>query len=113
MSTTSNTPTNTLSGMSERSSSFKENSSGTVLKYKTDLEKSVVINNFENRGWVRTNDGKFCISSYCFIQIKKETDWHIYWASVQTVKQIFNPENVMRLGEHQYVLYLKFGNCKD
>ncbi|EFC44955.1 tubulin tyrosine ligase, partial [Naegleria gruberi] len=30
-------------------------------------------------------------------------DWHIFWASVQTVKQIFNPENGMRLGEHQII----------
>ncbi len=33
-----------------------------------------------------------------------ENDWNIFWASVQTVKQIFNPENGMRLGEHQYVV---------
>jgi hypothetical protein len=31
-------------------------------------------------------------------------DWHIFWANVWTVKQIFNPETGHRLGEMQYVI---------
>jgi len=38
--------------------SQSNNGPPTVLKYRTDFEKSVVVNNFENRGWVRTTDGK-------------------------------------------------------
>jgi len=35
-----------------------------------------------------------------------ENEWNIFWASVVTVKQIFNPENGVRLSENQYVLNL-------
>ena len=52
----------------------------TRLKWKTDLEKGVVIANFDRRGWLRTSAGD------------GETDWNLYWASVGTVKQIFNPD---------------------
>lgn len=51
------------------------------------MEKSVVVQAFERRGWQRA-DGD---------------DWHIYWASVQTVKQIFNPDSGFRLGDNQLV----------
>eukprot|EP01041_Mallomonas_annulata_P012587 gene12587-26504_t len=51
----------------------------TRLKWKTDLEKGVVISSFERRGWVRSAES--------------DPEWNIYWASVQTVKQIFNPES--------------------
>lgn len=57
------------------------------LKWKTDLEKGVVMQNFERRGWTRQLDG--------------ETEWNLYWASVQTVKQIFNPEVGYRLNDMQ------------
>jgi len=28
------------------------------LKYKSDFDKTVVLNNFEKRGWIKTADGK-------------------------------------------------------
>ena len=59
----------------------------TRLKWKTDLEKGVVTLNFDRRGWVRTNDG--------------DNDWNFYWASVGTVRQIFNPESGYRLTDMQ------------
>jgi tubulin polyglutamylase TTLL1 len=57
------------------------------LKWKTDLEKGVVTLNFERRGWVRTADN--------------DPDWNFYWASVGTVKAIFNPETGYRLNDMQ------------
>jgi hypothetical protein len=31
----------------------------TKLKWKTDLEKSVVTSNFDKRGWQRVGEGKY------------------------------------------------------
>ena len=93
----------------------------TRLKWKTDLEKSVVILNFERRGWLRVNsnsningnmnsntqvtDGGAIVSqdkdvinadnsnSNNFNSATNNNNWNFYWASVGTVKQIFNPES--------------------
>lgn len=59
----------------------------TRLKWKTDLEKGVVTVNFDRRGWQRVGES--------------DTDWNLYWASVGTVKQIFNPETGFRLNDMQ------------
>lgn len=58
------------------------------VKWKTDLEKGVVTSNFERRGWTRS---------------EVESDWNIYWASVNTIRQIFNPETGIRLTDMQLV----------
>ena len=57
------------------------------LRFRVDREKSVLINNFERRGWSRAY----------------EDDWNIYWASPHTIKMIFNPENNIRLHDQQLV----------
>ncbi len=59
------------------------------LKWKTDLEKCVVTLNYDRRGWERIKEG--------------DSDWNIYWASVGTVKQIFNPESGYRLNDMQLI----------
>lgn len=51
------------------------------------MDKSLVRNNFERRGWIRTEGD----------------DWNIFWASVQTVKQIFNPDTGYRLSDNQVI----------
>ncbi|CAM9343010.1 unnamed protein product, partial [Phaeothamnion confervicola] len=56
-------------------------------RWKVDFEKNVVICNLERRGWVRTEGD----------------DWNVYWANVQTVKTIFNPETGFRLADHQVI----------
>jgi tubulin polyglutamylase TTLL1 len=61
----------------------------TKLKWKTDLEKGVVTHNFIRRGWTRAAD--------------TDTDWNFYWASVGTVRQIFNPDSGIRLNEMQII----------
>ena len=56
------------------------------IKWKTDFEKYVINTNFEKRQWQKASF---------------DDDWNIFWASVWTVKQIFNPETGQRLGELQ------------
>lgn len=58
------------------------------IRWKSDLEKSVLTANFERRGWLRTESAD---------------DWNFYWASVHTVKQIFNPDSRHRLNDLQLV----------
>ena len=58
-----------------------------VFKFRTDFDKYVVVENFLRRGWVRSNN----------------EDFHVYWANVHNAKQVFNPENNWRLGDHQLV----------
>jgi len=41
------------------------------LKFRTDLEKAVIVQNFERRGWQRSGDGE---------------EWNVYWALPYTVK---------------------------
>lgn len=60
------------------------------LKWKTDLEKGVITTNFERRGWQRTSS-------------VDQTDWNIYWASVGTVKSIFNSDFSYRLHDMQLI----------
>lgn len=60
-----------------------------VIKYKSDFDKSAVIANFERRGW-ESIEGT-------------ENDWNIYWATVNTVRNIMNPEIGFRLRDGQYV----------
>ena len=62
----------------------------TRLKWKTDLEKGVVTINFDRRGWQR-----------CGTANDMDPDWNLYWASVGTVKMIFNPETGYRLNDMQ------------
>ena len=37
------------------------------LKWKSDFDKGVLIQNFERRGWQRTTEGKgrFCLTIFC------------------------------------------------
>ena len=61
-------------------------SNGNKLKWKSDFDKIVVIQNFEKRGWQKAQENE---------------EWNFFWASVWTVKQIFNPDTGHRLGEYQ------------
>jgi len=56
------------------------------IRYCTDFEKSVLVNNFEKRGWTPCSP---------------DEDWNFYWASVQTVRQLFNIESGYRMGDDQ------------
>jgi len=58
------------------------------LKYACDLDKSVLVNNFEKRGW---------------IPVAPDEDWNFYWATVQTIRNIFSVENGYRLCDDQVI----------
>ncbi|XP_029455949.1 probable tubulin polyglutamylase TTLL1 isoform X2 [Rhinatrema bivittatum] len=58
------------------------------LKWVTDIEKSVLINNFEKRGWIQVSEGE---------------DWNFYWMSIQTIRNVFSVENGYRLSDDQIV----------
>ena len=65
------------------------------MKWKSDFDKQVILQNFEKRGWVR-----------CSGEGRRPTphsadDWNIYWANVDTVHRIFNAQTGHRLGETQ------------
>mmetsp|Transcript_5923 Transcript_5923/g.10258 ORF Transcript_5923/g.10258 Transcript_5923/m.10258 type:complete len:412 (-) Transcript_5923:188-1423(-) len=60
------------------------------VRWRSDFDKFVVVSNFERRGWIR------------WVPAEGD-DWNFFWASVGTVKQIFNPDNGIRLGEHQMI----------
>ena len=56
------------------------------LKWKSDLEKHALINNFDKRGWVKGSGSD---------------DWNVFWATKESVRAIFNPDTGHRLGEAQ------------
>ncbi|KAG5442882.1 putative tubulin polyglutamylase ttll1 [Clonorchis sinensis] len=58
------------------------------IKYAIDVEKSVISNNCEARGWQCTSP---------------DDDWHFFWASVQSVRAIFNSDSGYRLSDNQLV----------
>ncbi|XP_067248628.1 polyglutamylase complex subunit TTLL1-like [Chanodichthys erythropterus] len=58
------------------------------VKWVTDIEKSVLINNFEKRGWIQVTDSD---------------DWNFYWMSVQTIRSVFSVDTGYRLTDDQMV----------
>lgn len=59
-------------------------SSGNTFKYMCDMDKkSVLISNFEKRGWVPADPDN-------------PDDWQFYWASVPTVRDLFSLDNKAR-----------------
>ncbi|XP_051747765.1 probable tubulin polyglutamylase TTLL1 isoform X2 [Ctenopharyngodon idella] len=58
------------------------------VKWVTDIEKSVLINNFEKRGWIQVTDSD---------------DWNFYWMSIQTIRSVFSVDTGYRLTDDQMV----------
>ncbi|XP_063706533.1 polyglutamylase complex subunit TTLL1-like [Culicoides brevitarsis] len=54
----------------------------------SDLDKSVLINNFEKRGWV---------------QVSADDDWNFYWAGTQTCRNIFSVDSGYRMHDNQII----------
>jgi tubulin polyglutamylase TTLL1 len=102
------------------------------LKWKTDIEKSVVVMTLERRGWQRVHDddgpsyavtssggtastahtatatatataATTATSSSSSSAASSGHDWNIYWASVHTVRQIFSAESGVRLTDIQLI----------
>lgn len=62
------------------------------LKWKSDFDKAVIIENFINRGWQKSSDKE-----------EDSNDWNVYWATVWTVRNIFNPKTGTRLHDQQLI----------
>lgn len=62
---------------------------GDIEVFRTDFDKWVIVSNFEQRGWTRADED--------------DDDWDLYWASVHSVRQLFNPDTGRRLADHQIV----------
>ncbi|XP_014241148.1 probable tubulin polyglutamylase TTLL1 isoform X1 [Cimex lectularius] len=58
------------------------------VTYCTDLDKSVLIGNFEKRGWS---------------QVGPEDDWNFYWAGIQTCRNLFSLDSGYRMNDHQTI----------
>ncbi|XP_011198152.2 polyglutamylase complex subunit TTLL1 isoform X2 [Bactrocera dorsalis] len=58
------------------------------ISFCTDLDKSVLVNNFEKRGWS---------------QVSPDDDWNFYWASVQTCRNIFSVDSGYRMHDNQMI----------
>ena len=64
------------------------------LKWKTDFQKSVILENFQERNWepVEEDDGRTATHT---------DDWNVYWATVGNVRKIFHPKSGYRLTDDQ------------
>lgn len=60
------------------------------INYCTDLEKSVLVNNFEKRHWTAVN---------------AEDDWNFFWAGMNTCRSIFSVDNGYRMNDNQYAIF--------
>ncbi|KAG8234865.1 hypothetical protein J437_LFUL013152 [Ladona fulva] len=54
----------------------------------SDLDKSVLVSNFEKRGW---------------LQVGPEEDWNFYWAGTQTCRNLFSVDSGYRMHDHQTI----------
>ena len=60
-----------------------------VVRWRSDFDNHCIVSNCARRKWQQYH-GDW-------------EGWHIYWASVQTVHKIFQPDNGIRLEPHQLV----------
>ncbi|XP_041472097.1 probable tubulin polyglutamylase TTLL1 [Lytechinus variegatus] len=56
------------------------------IRYATDLDKTVLVGNFDKRGWV---------------QVGGDDDWNFYWSTVGTTRNIFNVDSGYRMQDDQ------------
>ena len=62
-----------------------------VIRWRSDFDKYCIVSNFEKRRWQQSDGSEW-------------DPWNIYWASVQTVHRLFQPENgTGRLEPHQLI----------
>ena len=68
------------------------------VAYCVDIDKSVIIGNFEKRGW---------------ISVGPEDDWQFYWASTQTCRNLFAVDSGYRMNDFQVNSNFKTRNYLD
>ena len=57
------------------------------LSWKSDLNKDVIIQNFTDRFWEEVNED--------------DDNWNFFWASVNTIRQIFSGKSYVKLSDYQ------------
>ena len=73
------------------------------IKWKTDFDKPVIIDNFIVRKWTEVDEdeglseNKQSFNSFFCLE-----DWNIYWATVGTVRGFFKAGSGVRLNDYQY-----------
>ncbi|KAL2724010.1 putative tubulin polyglutamylase TTLL1 isoform X1 [Vespula squamosa] len=60
----------------------------TKTAFCTDMDKSVIVHNFEKRGWS---------------QVGPQDDWNVYWAATQSCRNIFSVETGYRMNDNQII----------
>ncbi|RLU21017.1 hypothetical protein DMN91_007633 [Ooceraea biroi] len=60
----------------------------TRITFCTDVDKSVIVHNFEKRGWT---------------QVGPDDDWNFYWAATQSCRSIFSVETGYRMEDNQII----------
>lgn len=68
---------------------FKHPNANLNIKWKTDLQKSVILENMDERDWQGADED--------------EKDWNFYWISVRNVKAFFHPRTGHKLNNRQIV----------
>lgn len=58
------------------------------VTYCTDVDRSVVLSNFEKRGWVH---------------VGPDDDWNFYWAGIQTCRSLFSIDSGYRMHDNQMI----------
>lgn len=58
------------------------------ITFCTDLDKSVLVTNFEKRGW---------------LHVGPEDDWNFYWAGIQTCRNLFSVDSGYRMNDNQII----------
>lgn len=58
------------------------------VTYCSDVDRSVVLSNFEKRGWK---------------QVGPDDKWNLYWASTQTCHSLFNLDSGFRMQDNQMI----------
>uniref|UniRef100_A0A2S2NY11 Polyglutamylase complex subunit TTLL1 n=1 Tax=Schizaphis graminum TaxID=13262 RepID=A0A2S2NY11_SCHGA len=58
------------------------------ITYCTDVDRSVVLSNFEKRGWVH---------------VGPDDDWNFYWAGIQTCRSLFSIDSGYRMHDNQMI----------
>lgn len=58
------------------------------LSYCVDIDSTVLVYNFEKRGWTHVGPGD---------------KWNLYWSSINTCRCLFNPQNNIRLNDNQLI----------
>jgi tubulin polyglutamylase TTLL1 len=59
------------------------------VKWLSDLDKFVLVSNFEKRGWIKGSS--------------EDGDWNFYWCSIYTAKAFFNIDSGIRLADDQII----------